>query len=58
MAQNIENAANPASPAQYMATPSQFPAEQVYIWSDASYPAPDPNWANTSGFNVPIENNL
>lgn len=58
MAQNIYNAANAASPAQYMATPSQFPAEQVYIWSDASYPAPNPNWANSSGFNVPIENNL
>jgi hypothetical protein len=58
MAQNIYNAANPASPAQYMANPSQFPAEQVYCWSDASYPAPDPLWASGPGFNVPIENNL
>ena len=34
-----------------------LPAQNVYLWSDASYPSPDPLW-NALGVNLPIRNNL
>lgn len=62
MAQRIYTPSDPASPAPYMNTPNTFPASQVYCWSDASYPAPDPGWVTYSPggnftYNVPIRNN-
>jgi len=61
MAQRIYNPSDSASPAQYMNTPNTFPAKQTYCWSDASYPAPDTQWAlQGSGgttYLVPIQNN-
>jgi hypothetical protein len=36
-----------------------LPAKEVYVWSDASYPAPDPGWVSTAGTpNLPVVNNL
>ena len=32
--------------------PQGLPAIETYLWSDASYPAPNPNWSG----NVPIQN--
>jgi len=61
MAQKVYTPSDPASPAPYMNTPNTFPASQVYCWSDASYPAPDPQWliqsTGVATYNVPIQNN-
>ena len=61
MAQKVYTPSDPASPAPFMSTPNTFPAAQTYCWSDASYPAPDPQWLIQSTdytvFNVPIQNN-
>jgi hypothetical protein len=38
MAQNVYDKTNPLSPGAVL------PAQQTYCWSDASYPAPNPNW--------------
>jgi hypothetical protein len=36
-----------------------LPAVETYVWSDASYPAPDPGWVSKTGFPIlPIPNNL
>jgi hypothetical protein len=62
MAQRVYTASDPASPASLMPTDSPLPAQFVYCWADASYPAPNPNWLVDSGgsttFNVPIKNLL
>jgi hypothetical protein len=34
-----------------------LPAQNVYLWSDASYPSPDPLW-NALTTQLPVENNL
>lgn len=36
-----------------------LPAKEVYVWSDASYPAPNPGWVSVSGTpNLPVVNSL
>lgn len=36
-----------------------LPAVETYVWSDASYPAPDPGWVSKTGTpNLPVVNNL
>jgi hypothetical protein len=52
MAQSVYTAGNASSPGDVL------PASQVYCWSDAYYPAPDPGWKTGSTFAVPIVNNL
>lgn len=48
MAQSVYDNTNPFSPGNIL------PAINTYCWSEASYPAPDPDWPT----NVPIVSNL
>jgi len=51
-AKAVYTSGNPLSPG------SILPAGQTYCWSDAQYPAPDPQWFVGSTFNVPINSTL
>jgi hypothetical protein len=50
-AQQVYNGSDPISPG------SILPAQNTYVWSDASYPAPNPGWVN-GPVTLPIKNNL